>query len=77
MARENTVEELHEYYDEIRSAEPEREYKEGEEPEPEAGPVEIVVNEQPGMQTPNTGIPTEYSTNHILQGDNRRSTKME
>ena len=74
MARENTAEERHEYYDEIRSAEPEREYKEGQEPEPEVGPVEIVVNEQPGMQTPNAGIPTEYSTNHILQGDNRRST---
>ena len=60
MARENTVEERHEYYDEIRSAEPEREYKEGQEPEPEVGP-EIVVNEQHGMQTPNIGIPTEYS----------------
>ena len=75
MARGNTVEERQEYYGELRSAEPEREYKEGQEPEPEAGPVQIVVNEQPGMQTPNTGIPKEYSTNHISQeSDNRRST---
>jgi hypothetical protein len=74
MARENTVEERHEYYDEIRSAEPEREYKEGQGTEPEVGPVKIVVNEQPGMQTPNTGIQTEYSTNQLLQGDSRRST---
>jgi hypothetical protein len=74
MARENTVEGRHEYYDEIRSAAAEREYKEGQESEPEGGPVQIVVNEQPGMQTPNTGIVKEYSTNHIFQGDNRRST---
>jgi hypothetical protein len=46
----------------------------GIEPEPEGRPVEIVVNEQRGMQTPDTGIPTKYSTNHIFQGDNRRST---
>jgi hypothetical protein len=74
VAPEDKAEERHVYYDEIRSAEPELEYKEGQEPEPEVGSVEIVVNEQPGIQTPNTGIPTEYSTNHILQGDNRRST---
>jgi hypothetical protein len=74
VARGNTVEERHDYYDELRSDEPEREYKEQQEPEPEAEPAGIVVNEQPGMQTPNTGIPMEYSTDHIFQGDNRRST---
>jgi hypothetical protein len=73
IATGNQAEERHAYYDEIRSAEPELIYLEGQELEPEVGP-EIVVNEQHGMQTPNTGIPTEYSTNHILQGDNRRST---
>ena len=26
------------------------------------------------MQTPNTGIQMEYSTDHIFQGDTRRST---
>jgi hypothetical protein len=74
VARGNTVEERRDDYDELRSDEPEREYKEQHEPEPEAEPVVIVVNEQPGMQTPDTWIPMEYSTDHIFQGDNRRST---
>ena len=71
-----TVQERHDDYDDLRSPEPEREYKEQQEPEPEteAEPDAIVVNEQPGMQTPNTGIRMEYSTDHVFQGDPRRST---
>jgi len=71
-----TVQERHDDYDDLRSPEPEREYKEQQEPEPEteAEPDAIVVNEQPGMQTPNTGIQMEYSTDHVFQGDTRRST---
>jgi hypothetical protein len=67
--------ERHTYHDEIRSRGPEREYAEEHEPEPEVGPQVVVQSEQRGMETPHTGIPTEYPTHlNILEGVDRRST---